>query len=74
MKELKKKFLLSKQINPSLGDYIHLSKTIKNTGTDRATIMRLFNAVISKDEFEKNEKAKLIEFLVIQSQNTPLTK
>lgn len=74
MKELKKKFLLSKEVNPNLGDYIHLCRAVKNTGTDRATIMRLFNAVVSKDDYDKSEKGELIEYLVVQSLNTPLTK
>ena len=69
MNDLKRIFLQLKETTQGLGDIIILSEAVKGKKYPREVIRRVFNSVISKDEYEEDEKSEIIDFLVKYSQS-----
>ena len=63
MKELKKRFQLFREEHPSLGDVIIMSIVVENMNYPKTTIQRAFNELVSKEEYEQNEKSEIVQAL-----------
>lgn len=72
MEALIKLVRLSEASHPEWGMYIHICRAIKGTGTSKQQILGLFNKVMPEDEYDRDDKKELIEYLIIQSK-TPLS-
>ena len=70
MKELNKRFKRFREENQNLGDVIIMSMAIEGMGYTKELIQRAFNKLVSKDEFEQDEKREIIESLLKYSQKT----
>lgn len=67
MKQARRKILLSVSVNPELGTYIHICRSIRNSGLTRRQILKFFNEFMGDEEYDKSEKGELIDYLVLQS-------
>lgn len=70
MKELKKRFESFKEEHPSLGDVIIMSMAVESQEYTKEIIQRAFNQLVSKDEYEQDEKREIVESLINYSQKT----
>jgi len=68
MKELKRRFIMMKAENPFLGDVIIFGMAVKGQVYPKEVIQRAFNSLVSKDEYEKEEKAEIVESLLKYTQ------
>lgn len=68
MKELNKRFERFREENPHLGDVIIMSMTVEGELYSKEIIQRAFNKLVSKEEYEQDEKKEIIDSLVNYSQ------
>jgi len=70
MNNIKKDFeeLKSKMID--WGDYIILLTVVKGKGYSKQTLIRAFNSLVSKEQYDKSEKNDYIEYLVRKASET----
>lgn len=64
MKELKKRFRDFREEHPSLGDVIIMSMSVDSQGYKKTLIQRAFNELVSKEEYEQDEKREIVQSLV----------
>lgn len=64
MKTLKKNFDNTAERNPNLSSYMCFAKTITGRGFNKRIIHQWFNKLVEKDDYAKNEKKTILEFLV----------
>lgn len=69
MIQLRRKILLSVGIHPENGTYIHLCQVVRGSGVSRRTILKLFSEFMGDEEYDKDEKSELIDYLELQSRN-----
>lgn len=77
LKTLKDWFLEREKEHPEYGAYINMCYTIHHSGADRKEITKAFNELIPKDEYDKEDKKELIDYLVEKAKDkeeTPLEK
>lgn len=67
MNEIEKRFDECKVINPYWGDYICLGNCIRGMKYPRSTLIKAFNRLVNDEEYEKIEKAELIDYLENQA-------
>lgn len=58
--------------NPCWGMYIHLCDILQESGASRNEILKHFNKYMPEDEYDKEEKKELIDYLVLISKDNPL--
>ena len=63
MNDLKKRFLAFREEFPALGDVIIMSLAVENMRYSKSTILRAFNELVSKDEYEQDEKGEIVNYL-----------
>ena len=68
MKNLKDRFKKFREQFPYLGDVVIMSLSVENQNYPRETIQRAFNKLVSKEEYEQDEKREIVESLVNYSQ------
>mgnify|MGYP001559843384 CR=1 FL=1 len=68
MEQLKKRFLRFREEHPVLGDVIIFSMAVEGQGFPKELIQRAYNKLVSKEEYEQDEKKEIIEGLVNYSQ------
>ena len=68
MNDIKKRFLVFREEHPSLGDVIIMSMAVDGQAYSKPTIQRAFNKLVSKEEYEQDEKREIVESLVNYSQ------
>ena len=61
--DLKKLFLLNKDKFPDLGDIIILSISVDSKKYSKDIIQKVFNSVISKDEYDNIDKSEILSSL-----------
>ena len=64
MRSVKRVFNKIKSRNPYWSDYICFAETVRGRKFSRKTILRNFNSLIDKEEYEKSEKKEIIDFLM----------
>jgi hypothetical protein len=64
MKTIIETFYKLQQENPSLGDYIILTKVISGNNYHEATISKLFSKLIPKEDYERGDRSLFIKHLV----------
>jgi hypothetical protein len=64
MKSLKRIFNKIRSENPYWSDYTCFAEAVRGRKFSRKTIIRNFNSLVSKEEYAKNEKKEIIDFLV----------
>ncbi len=69
-KTLKEWFTEQNNKHPELGAYINLCYTIHHSGADKKELTKAFNELIPKDEYDKEEKKELIDYLVKKAQDS----
>ena len=70
MKELNKRFERFREENPNLGDVIIMSMAVEAKLYSKEMIQRAFNKLVSKEEYEQDEKREIVESLYNYSQKT----
>ena len=68
-KSLKQYFLERNELHPELGAYINLCYTIHYSGASRRDILKAFNELIPKEEYDKEEKKELVDYLVLKAKD-----
>lgn len=58
--------------NPCWGMYIHLCDILQEYGASRNEILKHFNKYMPEDEYDKEEKKELIDYLILISKDNPL--
>lgn len=64
MKELNKRFGEFREEHPGLGDVIIMSMAVEGQQYPRDVIQRAFNKLVSKEEYEQDEKREIVECLI----------
>lgn len=64
MKKFKDFLDESLQTKPEWGTYIHFCRVLNGSGASRTEILRFFNKYMPEDEYDKEEKKELIDYLV----------
>jgi len=64
MKSLKRVFSKIRSENPFWSDYICFAEAVRGRKFSRKTIIRNFNSLLDREEYEKGEKGEIIEHLV----------
>jgi hypothetical protein len=64
MKSLKRVFNRIRSENPFWSDYTCFAEAVRGRKFSRKTIIRNFNSLVDKEDYAKNEKKEIIEFLV----------
>lgn len=54
----------AEKLEPGDGPYIRLCKVLQESGANRREITKYFNEVMTKDDYDKEEKNQLIDYLV----------
>jgi hypothetical protein len=54
---------ISQEKNPELGMYVHICKVINKSKLPRRDLLKIFNKVMPKDEFDRSERVELINYL-----------
>ena len=67
MKQARRKILLSVSVNPELGTFIHICRSVRESGLTRRQILKLFNEFMADCEYDKEDKGELVDYLVLQS-------
>lgn len=62
MKEIETTFNSLKE-NSNLGDYILFANSIKGRNYPEGSITKMFNKLVSKDEYERSDKPLLLKHL-----------
>ena len=60
MKELIKRFQKFREEHPALGDVIIMSMAVESQSYTKEIIQRAFNKLVSKEEYEQDEKREII--------------
>ncbi len=63
-KKFKEALQESLKDEPGWGTYIHFCRVLSESGVKRTEITRLFNKFMPKEEYDKEEKRELIDYLV----------
>jgi len=63
MRSIKARFKKEEKKYPFHGAYIHLIKAVRNQKFSRKRISKSFNELMPKEEYNKNEKKELVDFL-----------
>lgn len=63
MKEIEITFNQLKE-NSNLGDYILFANSIKGKNYPEGSITKMFNKLVSKDEYERGDKPTLLKHLI----------
>lgn len=69
---LEKAFNHYREKYPGLGDVIIMYYVVAGNNLSRTQIVKCFNKMVSKEEYEESEKKELIDFLLSKSQDTGL--
>jgi hypothetical protein len=64
MRLLKRIFSRIRSENPYWSDYICFAEAVRGRKFSRKTIIRNFNSLVDKEDYAKNEKKEIIEYLV----------
>jgi hypothetical protein len=64
MRSLRKIFNKIRSENPYWSDYICFAEAVCGRKFSRKTIIRNFNSLVDKEDYAKNEKKEIIEYLV----------
>ncbi len=64
VKTLKDWFKERNDAHPELGAYINMCYTLHHSGAGRREITKAFNECIPKEEYDKEEKRELIDYLL----------
>jgi hypothetical protein len=64
MKSLKRVFNKIRSENPYWSDYTCFAEAVRGRKFSKKTIIRNFNSLVDKENYEKNEKREIIEHLV----------
>ena len=72
MKEIIKRFNRFREENPNLGDVVIMSMTVGGMEYPKELIQRAFNKLVSKEEYEQDEKREIVDCLINYSQNRPI--
>lgn len=68
--EIKRRFYVATSEFPYLGDYMNLLRAIRSKHYKRSDIVSAFNLLVPKEDYAKNEKKQLIDYLVWASELT----
>jgi hypothetical protein len=64
MRSLKRIFNRIRSENPYWSDYTCFAEAVRGRKFSKKTIIRNFNSLVDKENYEKNEKREIIEHLV----------
>jgi predicted Ser/Thr protein kinase len=64
MKSVKRVFNRIRSENPYWSDYICFAEAIRGKKFSRKTIIRNFNSLVDKEDYARNEKKEIIDFLM----------
>jgi len=64
MKSVRRVFKRIRAENPYWSSLLCFAETVRERNFSRRAILRNFNALIDKEDYAKNEKKEIIEFLV----------
>lgn len=63
MKDLKNRFLLIQEQNPIHGDVILIWYAVNGMNYSKDIIRKVFNLVVSKDQYDPEDKNEILEYL-----------
>ena len=69
MNDLKKRFIEKHEKFPQLGDVIIMSMAVDKMKYPKEVIRNAFNKLVSKEEYELDEKSEIINYLNKYSNN-----
>jgi predicted Ser/Thr protein kinase len=64
MRSLKRIFNKIRSENPYWSDYTCFAEAVRGRKFSKKTIIRNFNSLVDKEDYEKNEKKEIIEHLM----------
>jgi hypothetical protein len=64
MRSIKRIFSRIRSENPYWSDYTCFAEAVRGRKFSRRTIIRNFNSLVNKEDYAKNEKKEIIEYLV----------
>lgn len=64
MNDLKKRFREFREEHPALGDVIIISMAVDGMKYPKTVIQRAFNELVSKEEYEQDEKREIVICLI----------
>jgi hypothetical protein len=64
MRSLKRIFNKIRSENPYWSDYTCFAEAVRGRKFSKKTIIRNFNSLVDKEDYEKNEKREIIEHLM----------
>jgi len=64
MKSVKRVFNRIRSENPYWSDYICFAEAVRGRKFSRKTIIRNFNSLVDKEDYARNEKKEIIDFLM----------
>jgi hypothetical protein len=64
MKSIKRIFSRIKSENPYWSDYTCFAEAVRGRKFSKKTIIRNFNSLVDKEDYAKNGKKEIIEYLV----------
>lgn len=64
MNDLKKRFHQFREEHPSLGDVIIMSMAVDSMKYSKTVVQRAFNELVSKEEYEQDEKREIVICLI----------
>jgi hypothetical protein len=64
MRSVKRVFNRIRSENPYWSDYICFAEVVRGRKFSRKTIIRNFNSLVDKEDYARNEKKEIIDFLV----------
>lgn len=56
---------ISKELHPSWGMYVNICNVVKQSKLERSSLLKIFNKVMPKEEFEMDERGELIDYLEV---------
>lgn len=63
MRSIERRFILEQESNPLSSTFINFVKSVKGQGFSRDKMSRWFNKLVDKDDYEKNERKMLLDWL-----------
>ena len=54
---------ISKELHPNWGMYVNICNVVKQSKLPRRDLLKIFNKVMPKEEFEMDERRELIDYL-----------
>ncbi len=67
---LARRFIQIKGSNPEIGDYIALCMAVQYKGYKKRDILSTFKMYVSKNEYEKKDLERLMDYLIVQTSKT----